>query len=159
MIPDTRSYAPVHPCERRATDSDRELALATIGNAMRIGQLTFEEHTERLDAVLRSRTVGDLVLLTRDLARYVPAGAAPNAAPRRDNSKSALPTVSLVTSFAGLLMFPLFFLGIVGVTLGLVACGEIRTGGARFEEKPRALGAIGVGLLAIAAGIVFYALR
>src|SRR5215469_18015424 len=56
------------PRDLRASDTDRERVLAMLSDALSDGRLTSEEHSQRAEAALRARTLGDLVGLTADLA-------------------------------------------------------------------------------------------
>jgi len=72
----------------RAADRDREATLEVLALAVSDGQLTLEEYSERVDAVLRARLLGDLERVTNDLqqAQQAPAGAgipAPPPEPQR----------------------------------------------------------------------------
>ncbi|MGC8472853.1 MAG: DUF1707 SHOCT-like domain-containing protein [Candidatus Dormibacteria bacterium] len=51
----------------RASDLDREARVSYLREAAVEGRLTMEEFSERVEAVNRSRTVGELDQLTRDL--------------------------------------------------------------------------------------------
>jgi len=51
----------------RASDADRDRAAARLREALAEGRLTPDEHSERLDAVYRAKTLGDLAPLLRDL--------------------------------------------------------------------------------------------
>ncbi|WP_269857308.1 DUF1707 SHOCT-like domain-containing protein [Streptomyces sp. RPT161] len=51
----------------RASDEERDRVAAVLADALATGRLAPEEHAERLEAVYASRTVGDLVPITRDL--------------------------------------------------------------------------------------------
>lgn len=53
--------------ELRASDADRDRAAAVLGGALATGRLTSAEYAERLDSVYVSKTLGELVPLTRDL--------------------------------------------------------------------------------------------
>ena len=53
--------------ELRASDADRERVAEALREAYAEGRLTAEEHSERVDAVYASKTMGDLVPLTKDL--------------------------------------------------------------------------------------------
>lgn len=53
--------------ELRASDADRDRAAAVLGGALATGRLTSAEYAERLDRVYVSKTLGELVPLTRDL--------------------------------------------------------------------------------------------
>src|SRR5581483_1713733 len=57
----------------RASDADRERAVATLREHLLAGRLTLEEFTERVGAALRARVTGDLARLQDDLpAVYAP---------------------------------------------------------------------------------------
>ncbi|MGP3634969.1 DUF1707 SHOCT-like domain-containing protein [Streptomyces sp. 24-1644] len=58
------------PVGIRASDADRDRIADILRDAVADGRLTAEEHAERIDLVYRSKTVGDLEPLVRDL----PAG-------------------------------------------------------------------------------------
>jgi len=61
----------------RASDADRDRAVEALASASAEGRLTLEEYSERSDAALTARTLGDLASLTADLPATPPAGAAP----------------------------------------------------------------------------------
>jgi Domain of unknown function (DUF1707)/Cell wall-active antibiotics response 4TMS YvqF len=61
----------------RASDADRDRAVEALASASAEGRLTLEEYSERSDAALTARTLGDLASLTADLPATRPAGAAP----------------------------------------------------------------------------------
>ncbi len=65
------------PREMRASDKDRDRVADILREAFAEGRLTPEEHAERLDAVYRAKTLGELEPLVRDLP--VPPGAGPQA--------------------------------------------------------------------------------
>ncbi|MEU9458124.1 DUF1707 domain-containing protein [Streptomyces sp. NPDC048312] len=69
---------PVEPAGIRASDADRDRIADILREAMAEGRLTAEEHAERVDAVYRAKTVGELEPLVRDLP--APGGAARAAA-------------------------------------------------------------------------------
>ncbi len=53
----------------RAADADRDRTAAWLGGALAVGRLTSTEYAERLDAAYAARTMDELAVLTRDLAR------------------------------------------------------------------------------------------
>ncbi|MEU1473424.1 DUF1707 domain-containing protein [Streptomyces sp. NPDC005761] len=72
----------------RASDADRDRIADILREAMAEGRLTADEHAERVDAVYRAKTVGELEPLVRDL----PApGGVPRAAASYDRA-SEVPT-------------------------------------------------------------------
>ncbi|MFE6663414.1 DUF1707 domain-containing protein [Streptomyces sp. NPDC057697] len=73
-----QSAAPAQPVGIRASDADRDRIADILREAMAEGRLTADEHAERVDAVYRAKTVGELEPLIQDLP--APAGAARPAA-------------------------------------------------------------------------------
>ncbi|MGY1454532.1 DUF1707 SHOCT-like domain-containing protein [Streptomyces sp. SS8] len=71
------------PADVRASDADRDRVAEILREALAQGRLDAEEHAERVDAVYRARTMGELRPLVRDL----PAGL--EAAPRTDRPRPA----------------------------------------------------------------------
>ncbi|TKK80685.1 DUF1707 domain-containing protein [Herbidospora galbida] len=55
------------PEELRASDADRERVITVLTEAAADGRLSRLEHEERVDAAYRSLTLGQLMVLTRDL--------------------------------------------------------------------------------------------
>ncbi|MBR8740434.1 DUF1707 domain-containing protein [Nocardiopsis sp. MG754419] len=51
----------------RASDADRDAVAHSLREALAEGRLDPDEHADRLDAVYRAKTLGELVPLTRDL--------------------------------------------------------------------------------------------
>lgn len=64
----------------RASDADRDRTVEALTAASAEGRLTLEEYSERSEAALTARTLGDLAGLTSDLPEPAPAGPA-GAAP------------------------------------------------------------------------------
>ncbi len=62
-----RDVGPVAGGNLRASDADRDQVIQVLSTAYADGRLTREEHDERLEAVIASKTFDDLVPLTRDL--------------------------------------------------------------------------------------------
>jgi hypothetical protein len=62
------TYRPA-PRDLRASDSDRERVIMLLGDAAADGRLTPDEHADRVERAYRARTLGDLAVLTTDLAR------------------------------------------------------------------------------------------
>lgn len=155
-IPQYLWYAPVHPLARRSTDLERDQALSMLTTALQRGQLTVEEHAQRAEATLRSRTVGDLVVLTQDVVPP-PGPPQPLGLTRPLPRQSSLADASLVTGIAGLVLFPIFLGGVVAIVLGLVALAELRSGTGLPAHRPRAIAGVVTGVLAVLAGVVFYA--
>ncbi|MFJ2703415.1 DUF1707 domain-containing protein [Streptomyces sp. NPDC087428] len=84
----------------RASDADRDRIADILREAMVEGRLTAEEHGERVDAVYRAKTVGELEPLVRDLP--APGGSArPSAAPYAYGPEGASgPADNLVAVFS-----------------------------------------------------------
>ncbi|WP_344239097.1 DUF1707 SHOCT-like domain-containing protein [Actinocorallia libanotica] len=61
------SERPVPVRDMRASDADRERVAELLHEAVTDGRLTLEEHAERIEAVYRARTLGELTAFTRDL--------------------------------------------------------------------------------------------
>lgn len=64
----------------RASDADRDRIADILREALAEGRIDAEEHAERIDAVYRAKTVGELEPVVRDLPATRPAG---EPAPRR----------------------------------------------------------------------------
>ncbi|MFG3346537.1 DUF1707 domain-containing protein [Streptomyces sp. NPDC048018] len=62
----------------RASDADRDRIADILADALAEGRLDAEEHSERIDAVYRAKTVGELEPIVRDLPV---AGSRPQTAP------------------------------------------------------------------------------
>ncbi|SFX33368.1 DUF1707 domain-containing protein [Streptomyces atratus] len=91
--------APVEPAGIRASDADRDRIADILREAMAEGRLTVDEHAERVDAVYRAKTVGELEPLVRDLP--APAGTARPAAPGAYGQESPTgPAENLVAIFS-----------------------------------------------------------
>lgn len=56
------------PRDLRASDTDRERVVAMLADALADGRLTSDEHSQRMEAALTARTLGELAVLTTDLA-------------------------------------------------------------------------------------------
>jgi Domain of unknown function (DUF1707) len=67
----------------RASDADRDAALADLSAHFQAGRLTSDELDERTGQALAARTVGDLRDLMTDLPALRPAGPAQGPAPAR----------------------------------------------------------------------------
>ena len=59
--------APATATDIRASDADRDRIADILRDALAEGRLDAEEHSERIDAVYRAKTVGELEPLVRDL--------------------------------------------------------------------------------------------
>ena len=61
------TYRPA-PRDLRASDSDRERVITLLAEAAADGRLTVDEHSERMERACQARTLGELAVLTTDLA-------------------------------------------------------------------------------------------
>ncbi|GGM06257.1 DUF1707 SHOCT-like domain-containing protein [Nakamurella endophytica] len=96
------------PGRLRASDRDREQVAAVLSTSMAEGRLTADELQERLDAVYRARTLGELEPLTRDLPAHRPLAPTVAGAPAVRPSTGAVAGVggiptsrSAIAVFAG----------------------------------------------------------
>ncbi|MER7723859.1 DUF1707 domain-containing protein [Streptomyces sp. NPDC096323] len=93
--------AQAEPDVIRASDADRDRIADILREAMAEGRLTADEHAERVDAVYRAKTVGELEPLVRDLP--APGGtprAAAGAAYDRTPEVPTGPADNLVAIFS-----------------------------------------------------------
>jgi Domain of unknown function (DUF1707)/Cell wall-active antibiotics response 4TMS YvqF len=74
------------PRDLRASDFDRERVIALLGESVADGRLTPEEHTDRVERAYQARTLGELAVLTTDLA-------APSGQPIRLDGRRAVAAV------------------------------------------------------------------
>jgi hypothetical protein len=68
--------------QMRASDADREHAVAMLHEQVGTGRLTLEEFSQRSATAYQSRTVGELDSLVRDLPQPAPASTSTLAAVR-----------------------------------------------------------------------------
>ncbi|MET9919898.1 DUF1707 domain-containing protein [Streptomyces sp. NPDC059605] len=92
--------APAEPAGIRASDADRDRIADILREAMAEGRLTAEEHSERVDAVYRAKTVGELEPLVRDLPAASTA-ARPATAGVPAHGDPAGPVDNMVAIFSG----------------------------------------------------------
>jgi hypothetical protein len=64
----------------RASDADRDRVLKLLATATSDGRLTVDEHSELMTRALQARTVGELVVITKDLAPEPAVAGAPSVA-------------------------------------------------------------------------------
>ncbi|MET7986307.1 MULTISPECIES: DUF1707 domain-containing protein [unclassified Streptomyces] len=90
--PDASAATAAKPAELRASDADRDRITDILREAVAEGRLTAEEHAERVEGVLATKTVGELDQFVRDLpAAHI--GRAPSSyasAPNRP-TQGAIP--------------------------------------------------------------------
>lgn len=126
----------------RASDADRERAVDVLKAGFAEGRLSHEEYDQRVGAVYRSRTYGELTALVRDLPQgpvvppmqmAVPQHAMPvmpTFLPTPPPPTNSLATASLVCGLAGtVFVLP----AAAAVVLGHRARGQIRRTGEQGE--------------------------
>ncbi|OKI10290.1 hypothetical protein A6A06_03510 [Streptomyces sp. CB02923] len=92
---------PVAEAELRASDADRDRIAEILREALAVGRLDAEEHSERIDLVYRAKTMGELEPLVRDLPAEAGApGPRPAAAAYGPEPGGALPDQNLVAIFS-----------------------------------------------------------
>ncbi|MEU9224448.1 DUF1707 domain-containing protein [Streptomyces massasporeus] len=69
--------------ELRASDAERDRIADILHDALAEGRLTADEHAERVEGVLRAKTVGELEVFIRDLPAAHRRGPGPAPAPLR----------------------------------------------------------------------------
>lgn len=65
----------------RASDADRDRVLKLLATATSDGRLTVEEHSDLMTQTLHARTLGELVVITQDLAPVSSGAPRPAATP------------------------------------------------------------------------------
>lgn len=86
-----------YPPTLRASDADRDVVLAELGEHFQAGRLTADELEERTGQALQARTFGDLARLTADLpslASTRPAASGAGGAVSRPGGGRWSPTVA-----------------------------------------------------------------
>ncbi|MFF3270025.1 DUF1707 domain-containing protein [Streptomyces chrestomyceticus] len=92
---------PVAEAELRASDADRDRIAEILREALAVGRLDAEEHSERIDLVYRAKTMGELEPLVRDLPVEGGApGSRPAAAAYEAEPAGALPDQNMVAIFS-----------------------------------------------------------
>ncbi|MFV0128035.1 DUF1707 domain-containing protein [Streptomyces sp. HMX112] len=84
----------------RASDADRDRVADILRDALAEGRIDAEEHAERIDAVYRAKTVGELEPLVQDLPAPR-AGAEPSPAYTYGPEEPAGPAEKLIAVFSG----------------------------------------------------------
>ncbi|MFE8988256.1 DUF1707 domain-containing protein [Streptomyces collinus] len=91
--------------ELRASDAERDRIADILHDALAEGRLTADEHAERVEGVLRAKTVGELEVFIRDLpaAQRQGAGSSPAPAPHRPTAGAIPidPDDNVVAVFSG----------------------------------------------------------
>ncbi|WP_435837739.1 DUF1707 SHOCT-like domain-containing protein [Streptomyces chrestomyceticus] len=92
---------PVAEAELRASDAGRDRIAEILREALAVGRLDAEEHSERIDLVYRAKTMGELEPLVRDLPVEGGApGPRPAAAAYAAEPGGALPDQNMVAIFS-----------------------------------------------------------
>ncbi|CAL9473104.1 putative protein [Streptomyces sp. enrichment culture] len=91
--------------ELRASDAERDRIADILHDALAEGRLTADEHAERVEGVLRAKTVGELEVFIRDLpaAHRQGPGSTPAPAPHRPTAGAIPidPDDNVVAVFSG----------------------------------------------------------
>ncbi|GAA4538717.1 DUF1707 domain-containing protein [Streptomyces collinus] len=91
--------------ELRASDAERDRIADILHDALAEGRLTADEHAERVEGVLRAKTVGELEVFIRDLpaAHRQGPGSSPAPAPHRPTAGAIPidPDDNVVAVFSG----------------------------------------------------------
>ncbi|MFI9750552.1 DUF1707 SHOCT-like domain-containing protein [Streptomyces collinus] len=91
--------------ELRASDAERDRIADILHDALAEGRLTADEHAERVEGVLRAKTVGELDVFIRDLpaAHRQGPGSSPAPAPPRPTAGAVPidPDDNVVAVFSG----------------------------------------------------------
>jgi hypothetical protein len=101
-----KPVAPAEPAAIRASDADRDRIADILREALAEGRLNAEEHSERIDAVYRAKTVGELEPLVRDLPatgadgrpRTAPAPASAHSYGPEDTAAPAETMIAIFSS-------------------------------------------------------------
>ncbi|WP_370414679.1 DUF1707 domain-containing protein [Streptomyces fradiae] len=83
----------------RASDADRDRIADILRDALAEGRLDAEEHSERIDAVYRAKTVGELEPIVRDLPA-ARTGQAPSSATLWGSEEPEGPADTMVAVFS-----------------------------------------------------------
>jgi hypothetical protein len=67
----------------RASDADRDQAVAALREHLLAGRLTLEEFSERVGTALQARSAGELARVRENLPQGLPAAAGPHRKPVR----------------------------------------------------------------------------
>ncbi|MEU7717866.1 DUF1707 SHOCT-like domain-containing protein [Streptomyces tibetensis] len=78
--PDLRQQGAPAASELRASDAERDRIADLLRDALAEGRLTADEHAERVEGVLRAKTVGELEVFVRDLPAAHRQGPGPGPA-------------------------------------------------------------------------------
>jgi hypothetical protein len=141
----------------RASDNDRDRAADVLKAALAEGRLDYEEHSERLNRVMNSRTYGELVHVTSDLPGGLgnhPAPVANTWQPQpgyvRREQPEPLAIASLVLGILGFLTAGLTT--IPAIVTGHLALARVKR--ARTDGHGMAMAGVVMGYLQVAIGIV-----
>ncbi|MFC0599766.1 DUF1707 SHOCT-like domain-containing protein [Streptomyces palmae] len=118
----------------RASDADRDRIADILREALAEGRLDAEEHAERIDAVYRARTRGELRPLIRDLPASG-GSAAPAAGDGGGPPRSVPATQNLVAVFGGAMRRGRFRVGYRTNALAVFGGVEIDLTEAVFEQQ------------------------
>jgi Domain of unknown function (DUF1707)/2TM domain len=102
----------------RASDAERDTAVAMLSDAAAEGYLTPDELDERLSAALAARTVGDLIRLTRDLPNEWQAERAQRATEAVASGEAKKAVRPQIATYLGVMALLFVIWLIAGITAG-----------------------------------------
>lgn len=89
-VPGSGDLVPRGTDSRRASDADRDAVAKVLGDHLAAGRLTVDEHSERLQLVYSSRTLGELEVVTHDLPVPVEGSRRrPKASAKRSEARTS----------------------------------------------------------------------
>ena len=151
--------APAGYLDARASDADRERAIDVLRAAFAEGRLSREEHGARVKRAYRSRTYGELAVLSADLPSgplgTLPAQAASRPAQPGVTGTRRTSALAVAAAICGLI--PILPATLAALVLGIAARRQIRrTGedGIAFANT-----ALALGVFWIAATLIVLVLR
>jgi hypothetical protein len=154
--PDASGYARV-----RVSDADRERAIDVLKAAFAEGRLTRDEHAERVERALGSRTDAELAAVSGDLPAG-PLGALPSRAKRdlaRPLPRPAARTNPLAIGSLACGLIPVLPATLAAIALGVAARHQIRQTGLRGAGLPTAGLALGALYILLTVVLVFVVVR
>ncbi|WP_405998772.1 DUF1707 domain-containing protein [Streptomyces sp. NBC_00829] len=137
-----KPLAPAEPGDAiRASDADRDRIADILRDALAEGRLDAEEHSERIDAVYRAKTVGELEPLVRDLPA---AGRRPDSAYAYGPQTPAGPAENLVAVFSSATRKGRWRVGRRTNAFSLFGTVEVNLTEALFEQRLTVINATAV---------------
>ena len=161
----------------RASDQDRELAIADLRDACQMGRLTLGEYEARMTSALSSTTVGQLWSLTCDLPGRAPQATVPGPPPApamwgapplyyppvpwgyglqpppRPAKMHPLAVTGFVASLFGVFTLPILVMGIVAAVMAVVALRQIDSSKAAYAGRGLAIAALAISTSSVLLGM------